>query len=37
MNILRGHMRKVPDTEFSADIEIPPVWVQDILLELWNN
>ena len=37
MNILRRHMRKVPDTEFSADIEIPPVWVQDILLELWNN
>ena len=37
MNILRRHLRKIPDTEFSADIEIPPVWVQDILLELWNN
>ena len=37
MNILRQQIRKVPETDFSVDIEIPPVWVQEILLELWHK
>ena len=37
MNILRQKIRKVPETDFSVDIEIPPVWVQEILLELWHK
>ena len=35
--IIHKHLRSVPDNEFMKDITIPPAWVGEIMLEIWNN
>ena len=35
--IIHKHLRTVPDNEFMKDITIPPAWVGEIILEIWNN
>lgn len=35
--IIHSHLRTVPEEEFMKDITIPPAWVGDIMLEIWNN
>ena len=35
--IIHKHLRTVPDVEFMKDITIPPAWVGEIMLEIWNN
>ena len=34
---IHKHLRTVPDEEFMKDITIPPAWVGEIMLEIWNN
>jgi hypothetical protein len=35
--IIHKHLRSVPDNEFMKDITIPPAWVGEIILDIWNN
>ncbi len=35
--IIHGHLRTVPEEDFSRDILIPPAWVGKILTDIWNN
>ena len=35
--IIHGHLRTVPEEDFSRDILIPPAWVGKILTNIWNN
>lgn len=35
--IIHKHLRSVPDDEFMKDITIPPAWVGEIMLDIWNN
>ena len=35
--IIHKHLRSVPDNEFMKDITIPPAWVGEIMLDIWNN
>ena len=35
--IIHKHLRTVPEDEFLKDITIPPAWVGNIILEIWNN
>lgn len=35
--IIHSHLRTVPDKEFHKDLKIPPAWVQEIILDIWNN
>lgn len=35
--IIHRHLRTVPEEEFMKDITIPPAWVGDIMLQIWNN
>jgi hypothetical protein len=35
--IIHKHLRLVPDDEFMKDITIPPAWVGEIMLDIWNN
>ena len=35
--IIHRHLRSVPDEDFYADIQIPPAWVGEIILDIWNN
>ena len=30
-------LRKVPEAEFAKDIVLPPAWVGEIILDVWNN
>ena len=34
---IHKHLRTVPDEEFMKAITIPPAWVGEIMLEIWNN
>lgn len=34
---IHKHLRSVPDNEFLKDITIPPAWVGEIMLDIWNN
>lgn len=34
---IREVLRKVSDKDFRNDISIPPAWVQEIVLDIWNN
>ena len=35
--IIHKHLRTVPESEFLKDITIPPAWVGEIILDIWNN
>ena len=35
--IIHKHLRTVPEEEFRKDITIPPAWVGEIILDIWNN
>jgi hypothetical protein len=35
--IIHKHLRTVPEDEFLKDITIPPAWVGEIILDIWNN
>lgn len=35
--IIHKHLRTVPESEFIKDITIPPAWVGEIMLNIWNN
>ena len=35
--IIHKHLRTVPEEEFMKDITIPPAWVGEIILDIWNN
>ena len=35
--IIHKHLRSVPDNEFMQDITIPPAWVGEIMMDIWNN
>ena len=35
--IIHKHLRAVPEDEFMKDITIPPAWVGEIILDIWNN
>ena len=35
--IIHKHLRSVPDNEFMKDITIPPAWVGEIMLDIWNT
>ena len=35
--IIHRHLRTVPEEEFRRDITIPPAWVGELILEIWNN
>lgn len=35
--IIHKHLRTVPKSEFLKDIAIPPAWVGEIILDIWNN
>lgn len=35
--IIHKHLRTVPEEDFSKDIKIPPAWVGEIILDIWNN
>lgn len=35
--IISDALSLVPEKEFKRDITIPPAWVQDIILDIWNN
>ena len=35
--IIHKHLRTVPEDEFLKDITIPPTWVGEIILDIWNN
>ena len=35
--IIHRHLRTVPDVDFYNDIKIPPAWVGEIILEIWDN
>jgi hypothetical protein len=35
--IIHKHLRTVPEEEFRKDITIPPAWVGEIILNIWNN
>jgi hypothetical protein len=37
MRIIHKHLRTVPEEEFMKDIKIPPAWVGEIILNIWNN
>ena len=34
---IHKHLTTVPDEEFMKDNTIPPAWVGEIMLEIWNN
>ena len=35
--IIHRHLRSVPESEFRKDITIPPAWVGEIIIDIWNN
>lgn len=35
--IIHKHLRTVPEEEFRKDITIPPAWVGEIIMDIWNN
>ena len=35
--IIHKHLRTVPEDDFLKDITIPPAWVCEIILDIWNN
>lgn len=35
--IIHQHLRQVPESVFQRDIKIAPAWVQEIILDIWNN
>lgn len=35
--IIHRHLRTVPEDEFRKDISIPPAWVGEIIMDIWNN
>lgn len=35
--ILREHLRGVSENEFRKDISIPPAWVGEIIIDIWNS
>lgn len=35
--IIHKHLRTVPESEFLKDIAIPPAWVGEIIIDIWNN
>ena len=35
--IIHKHLRTVPESEFLKDIAIPPAWVGEIILDIWDN
>lgn len=35
--IIHRHLRTVPEEEFRKDIAIPPAWVGELILDIWNN
>lgn len=37
LNTMREALRSVSEADFKSDISIPPSWVQELLLELWNR
>lgn len=30
-------LRHIPETEFMKDLKIPPAWVQEYILDIWNS
>jgi len=34
---MRDILRTVPESDFAKDIILPPAWVGEIILEIWNN
>lgn len=37
IRIIRERLKEVPEREFNRDIVLPPAWVQDIILGIWNS
>ena len=35
--IIHKHLRTVPEEDFSKDIKIPPAWVGEIIIAIWEN
>jgi hypothetical protein len=35
--IIHKHLRTVPEEEFRKDITIPPAWVGEIIMDIWEN
>ena len=35
--IIHKQLRTVPESEFLKDIAIPPAWVGEIIIDIWNN
>lgn len=35
--IIHKHLRNVPEEDFSKDIKIPPAWVGEIIIDIWEN
>ena len=37
IRLIHKHLRTVPEEEFKKDITIPPAWVGEIILNIWNS